>query len=221
MYLVAVSWHLLALLAAIFVAGVGTITCEQAGWRRGVYVLKPLTTGLILGLALLGGGDPAYRWLIGAGLVFSLAGDVFLMLPKDRFVAGLVSFLAAHLLYVAAFSRGGVGLTWTLALPYALYTAALLRVLLPRVGGALRVPVLVYALALAGMAWIAAERAAAGLPGGWMVAVGGVLFVVSDSALALNRFVRPFALAQPLVLSTYFAAQTLIALSAWLGGAPG
>lgn len=219
MYHVAINLHLLALLPAIFAAAVGTIACEQAGWRRGVYVLKPLTTGLILAVALLGGGDPAYRWLIAAGLVFSLAGDVFLMLQTDRFVAGLVSFLAAHLLYVAAFSVGGVGLTWTLALPYALYTAALLRVLLPRVG-ALRAPVLVYALALAGMAWIAAERAGAGVPGGWHVAIGGVLFVVSDSALALNRFVRPFALAQPLVLSTYFAAQTLIALSAWFGAPP-
>lgn len=49
--------------------------------------------------------------------------------------------------------------------------------------------------------------------GGALAAVGGVLFVASDSALALDRFRRPFRGAQPLVLATYWAAQTLIALS--------
>jgi uncharacterized membrane protein YhhN len=200
---------------AILLSAVGTIVCEEGGWRRGVYLFKPLTTALILALASMGGSDPAYRGLICAGLVFSLAGDVFLMLPADRFVAGLVSFLVAHLLYIAAFTVGGVGFTWAPALVYALYAAVLLRLLLPRVGS-LKVPVLVYALALMAMAWIAAERAAAGLPGGWLAAIGAALFVVSDSALAINRFVRPFRAAQPLVLSTYFAAQTLIAFSTHL-----
>ena len=216
--IVVIPSQLIVFGAAIFVSAVGTIVCEEGGWRRGVYLFKPLTTGLILALASMS-GEPAYRWLVCAGLVFSLAGDVFLMLPKDRFVAGLVSFLAAHLLYIAAFSLGGVTFTWTVALPYALYAAVLLRVLLPRVG-ALGVPVLVYALALTVMAWIAAERAAAGLPGGWLAAVGAALFVVSDSALAVNRFVRPFRGAQALVLSTYFLAQTLIALSVWFSFPP-
>ncbi len=197
---------------AILLSAMGTILCEEGGWRRGVYLFKPLTTALILAFALMGGSDPAYRALICAGLVFSLAGDVFLMLPKDRFVAGLVSFLVAHLLYIPAFARGGVGFTWAPAIAYALYAAVLLRILLPRVG-ALKIPVLVYALALMAMAWIAAEHAAAGLPGGWLAAIGAALFVVSDSALAINRFVHPFRAAQPLVLSTYFAAQTLIAYS--------
>jgi len=199
---------------AILLSAVGTIVCDERGWRRGVYLFKPLTTALILTFAITGDSAPAYRFLISLGLLFSLAGDVFLMLPKDRFVAGLVSFLAAHLLYVAAFRFGGVGFTWAPALLYALYAAALLHVLLPRVGR-LKVPVLVYALALTAMAWIAAERAIAGHPGGWLTAVGAALFVVSDSALAINRFVRPFRAAQPLVLSTYFAAQALIAFSSW------
>jgi uncharacterized membrane protein YhhN len=218
----------------IAISAVATIVCEERGWRRGVYVFKPLTTGLILALtmillaavllwtrrrreALVIACSLALLW---AGLVFSLFGDVFLMLPRDRFVPGLVSFLVAHLLYVAAFRQGGVGFRWMLALPYALYAAVLLRVLLPRVG-ALKIPVLVYALVLTAMAWIAAERAAAGLPGGSLAAIGAALFVVSDSALALNRFVRPFRGAQPLVLSTYYAAQTLIALSSWLAMRPG
>src|SRR5690606_41962032 len=81
-----------------------------------VYLFKPLTTVLILLLALLASPPvtPAYQWLIVLGLLFSLAGDVFLMLPRDRFVAGLVSFLIAHLFYIAAFAQQADG---TPALP--------------------------------------------------------------------------------------------------------
>src|SRR5512143_3607936 len=70
-----------------------------------IYLFKPLTTILILAIALLPGTfitDP-YARLIGLGLLFSLAGDIWLVLPADRFLYGLVSFLLAHLCYIAAF----------------------------------------------------------------------------------------------------------------------
>ncbi len=56
------------------------------------YIFKPLTTLLIIGLALLQDQEVSqtYRYLIVAGLVFSLTGDIFLELPTDRFIAGLV-----------------------------------------------------------------------------------------------------------------------------------
>ena len=71
-----------------------------------VYLFKPLTTSLVLLLALTAppGATTRYRRAIGAGLALSLVGDVLLMLPGDRFVAGLIAFLAAHLAYLAAFS---------------------------------------------------------------------------------------------------------------------
>ena len=153
--------------------------------------------------------------LVEVGLVFSLFGDVFLMLPKDRFVAGLVSFLVAHLLYIGAFTGLGAAMevTWWVLVPFLAYAAVLLRILLPYVPRALKTAVIVYAAALLVMAWQAAERGAAGVPGGALAAIGGVLFVISDSALALDRFRCPFPGAQPLILATYWAAQTLIALS--------
>jgi uncharacterized membrane protein YhhN len=216
--------HTLYLCIAIACSAVAAIAATGRGGRRGVYLFKPLATLLILALAWhLPGTLPVYRALVMAGLVFSLFGDVFLMLPRDRFVAGLVSFLIAHLLYVRAFmdganpgfdpAPGGFRFTWWALLPFAVYAAVLLRILLPHVPRALKVPVIVYAAALLAMAWQAAERGAAGLPGGALAAAGGVLFVASDSALALDRFRRRFPAAQPLVLGTYFLAQTLIALS--------
>jgi len=203
--------------AAIAVSAVLAIVASMRGWRSGVYVFKPLTTLLILGLVLTGPANvylhPSYKPLVAAGLAFSLAGDVLLMLPRDRFVAGLVAFLLAHLLYIRAFTLEGVTTTWWLALPLAAYGVVLLGILLPRVPSGLKAPVVVYALVLLAMAWTAAERDHAGMPGGAFALVGGVLFVASDSALAINRFVRQFRGADAVVLGTYYAAQTLIAFS--------
>jgi len=98
---------ILALTAVAAISAVVHIRAESRGPRWHVYLCKPLTTAAIIGCAWLA-PQPAtdgYRALVLAGLVFSLAGDVFLMLPRDLFRAGLASFLVAHLLYVAAFSR--------------------------------------------------------------------------------------------------------------------
>lgn len=48
---------------------------------------------------------------------------------------------------------------------------------------------------------------------GLLAAAGATLFMVSDAVLALNRFRTPFRLAQAAIMSTYVAAQLLIALS--------
>ncbi|HYJ80149.1 MAG TPA: lysoplasmalogenase [Longimicrobiaceae bacterium] len=202
------------LIAAIAACGAIAILAHERGWRTGVYVFKPLTTLLVIALAWRAGGHPAYSQLILAGLALSLVGDVFLMLPRDRFVAGLVSFLLAHLCYMAAFASASFRLDWWVALPLAVYSALLLRILLPHTGK-LKIPVVVYAAALAAMAWLAVERAVAGLPGAGFAAAGALLFVASDSALALDRFRGRFRHAQALVLATYFAAQTLIAISVY------
>jgi uncharacterized membrane protein YhhN len=208
----------LLLASALLVASTAALTIvgESTGRRRLVYVFKPLTTALIILLALaLTPTTPApYKQLILLGLLFSLAGDVFLMLPNDRFVPGLVSFLVAHLFYIAAFTRGeGVNVTWWALLVYLLYGGLMLAVLWPHLG-AMRVPVLAYMAVILVMGWQALERQLAlGTPAALLAAAGALLFVVSDSVLALDRFRGRFAAARLLVLSTYFAAQWLIAWS--------
>ncbi len=99
-------------------------------------------------------------------------------------------------------------------IPNAAYAAGLLAYLWPRLGR-LRGPVLVYGAVLALMAWRAYERwAALGTEPAELAALGAGLFVLSDSAPAVNRFRRPFHAAQAVVLSTYYAAQWFLALSA-------
>jgi uncharacterized membrane protein YhhN len=206
------------LIPLIFASAVLDIIADYRGRKRLVHIFKPLATSLILAAALLAPQpvSPVYQTLVVIGLAFSLLGDVFLLLPSNRFIAGLLSFLAAHLFYIAAFtSDGGWRITPWLLLPWLVYAAVFLRLLLPH-AGRFKAPIIVYGLVIAAMAWQALERwAQVQTAGAFLAFAGAALFVLSDSALAVNRFARPFRSAQAVVLSTYWAGQLLIALSVW------
>lgn len=212
----------LALAAAAAVVGVLAIRAhyleERQRWQ--VYAFKPLATLLILALALfLPPARPDYQWAIAAGLVLSTAGDVFLMLPRDRFVAGLASFLLAHLCYLRAFSIEvpfGAGLL--LWLPFFAAGGMVVALVWPGLKPALRGPVVVYVIVIAAMAGQATGRwYASGSAVALAAAVGAGLFVVSDAVLAIDRFRWPFRAARAVTLATYWAAQLLIAISVSAG----
>jgi uncharacterized membrane protein YhhN len=116
--------------------------------------------------------------------------------------------------YAAAFlSEGGSVVSYRLALPLVLYGGLMLWFLW-RGLGKLKVPVILYMLVLLLMAWMALSRyLITKQSGSILAAVGVILFVASDSILATDKFTRKFRLAQFLILTTYFAAQGLIALS--------
>ena len=208
--------------AALFsAAAVSALLAIAADWEErrhpAFYLLKPLTTALILGAALslapASGAD--YRQCVLIALALSLAGDICLMFEGDGwFAAGLGSFLLAHVGFIVAFLKG-VSLSWPPAwtlLPL-LYGLGLCAWLLPR-AGSLRIPVALYCLVLLGMTLAAALRlqTLGGRPAVLAVA-GALLFVVSDSALALRKFAGPYRGAQALILSTYWASIGLIAAS--------
>ena len=187
--------------------------CGHA-WRR-VYVFKPLTVALIIIIALQTrhANMPHYEQFIVAGLLFSLAGDVFLMLRRERFVAGLISFLFAHIFYIAAFTLDGVHLSGWAAAVFTVYGFRMLSLLWPRLGR-LKVPVVVYVAVILWMALQASSRwLAVGGRASAASCAGALLFVASDSALAWNRFIGEFRGAQVFIRGTYFVAQWLIALS--------
>lgn len=206
---------LVALTIMAAVSAALNIFAEYRGPRRNVYIFKPLTVSLIVAIALQS-GPSVYKYMIVAGLLFSLAGDIFLMLPSDRFISGLVSFLIAHLVYIAAFTIDGARPSLLTALPLLLYGGVMLRLLFPHLGK-MKAPVVIYMLVILLMVWQAMNRwintnATGSLP----AFAGACLFAASDSILALNRFRRTFNSAQFLILTTYFTAQWLIALSASL-----
>lgn len=205
-------WLIAAALCAL-----AAIACEEraAGRHAAFYVLKPLTTLLILGAAWTApGADPQYRLLIVAGLLLSTCGDAALTRSGNvAFLAGLGSFLLAHLLFVAAFALQGFNAPppW-IALPLVV-ALAFFAWLLPRTGP-LRVPVLVYGATIVAMCAMAAARHdARGDVSGLLAVIGALVFMASDSALAVRQFHGAYPRAQLLILSTYWVAVGLIAAS--------
>lgn len=177
------------------------------------YLLKPGTMLLIIALASVG-ATSGRDWVVVVGLLFSLVGDVFLMLPQDYFVPGLGSFLIAHVLYVGAFGAAGPPLSAGKAVLAAALAAIAFLVYLrlrpgvQRAGGSgLTTAVAVYVAVITLMVWRAFGT------GSLLVILGALLFYVSDALLAWNRFAFRFAWAEYGVMATYFAAQYLLALS--------
>jgi len=211
--------RVVSLTIGILVSSVLAIWCHglSPNHRWLVYLFKPLTTTLILVLALTARGPllSRYKLAIVIGLVFSLGGDVFLMLPGDLFLAGLSSFLIAHIAYVVAFTSDAR--LASRRLPFLIWMAigvANIMLLWPGIPAPLRIPVVLYTAIILTMAAQAASRALTlRVASARNAAIGAALFVISDTLIGLDRF-RPnldFSPAQ--VLGTYYAAQWLIALS--------
>jgi uncharacterized membrane protein YhhN len=101
---------------------------------------------------------------------------------------------------------------WSLVL--LLTSFGLMSQVLPRTG-TMRLPALIYALVISAMLWRAFEFwLNAGNDKSLFVFIGAMSFVISDAALAYNRFVKNYRMVHVVVLATYYAAQCLIALSA-------
>ena len=202
------------------------LRAEHRALRLQIYLLKPLTTACVLLIAVLAPAPvtSTYQAAVMAGLLCSLAGDVFLMLPRNYFIQGLVSFLAAHVCYIIAFvSLSGLPRSALAAVLLAGYGCYLLARLWRRLGK-YRGPVVIYTGVLLFMVAAAYQQLghAAGVRAGLALA-GAILFAASDSVLALDRFELGEKRRQLIVLATYFAAQWLIAASvsqAWAGEPP-
>jgi uncharacterized membrane protein YhhN len=204
---------------AVWVAAVVTAGLFAADWwavwhqRHDVERLaKPAAMVGLLSVALLAGAtdSTAGRWLVLA-LLLGLVGDVFLLEDtSNRFVGGLAAFLVGHLAYVASFltvglDRPALGWLGVLVLLVALVVG---RRILPGAvtdgGVGLGVAVGVY------MAVIGAMAVTGWATGRPLVGLGATLFVVSDTVLAMGRFVQPRRWTSVVVMVTYHLAQALI-----------
>ncbi|MEW6184799.1 MAG: lysoplasmalogenase [Thermodesulfobacteriota bacterium] len=181
-----------------------------------VYIFKPLTMVLIITLALTGMSRSRrlYGYTVLLGLLFSLAGDILLMLPSKLFLQGLISFLIAHIFYILAFSRGlRFRLKNSSWLPFLLFGFVVYGFMLPSLGE-MTLPVLAYMMIILVMGWRAYEQwSQRKSRGAWWAFIGAVLFIISDTALGINRFRLPFEGSTLAVLGTYFPAQWFIAMS--------
>jgi uncharacterized membrane protein YhhN len=163
-----------------------------------------IKAGSVAILARLASRRRAFGLALGLG--FSALGDALLEYSPGLFAAGLAAFLSAHITYTGIFVRSwqaariGIG-----AIALIAYSASLAAWLVPA-AGVLAIPVAIYVTAITAMA---ASAITARFPSPW-VATGALLFVLSDSVLAVNRFRMPVPFEAWIVWSTYYAAQLLI-----------
>jgi len=187
---------------------------EDLRWLTKSFI-APILIGYIAASATLI-KSALYKWVIGA-LVFSWIGDILLMLESKGsifFIFGLISFLIAHICYIDFFNvirlKRQIKTNWSIIGAVAIYYFTLIIFLFPHLG-ALKIPVIIYGIVISSMLAIALHLrtikfAAAGIS----IMLGAILFVASDTMLAINKFYAPFEYAGILILITYAFAQLMI-----------
>ncbi|MFK7800774.1 MAG: lysoplasmalogenase [Anaerolineae bacterium] len=167
---------------------------------------------LLLATAVFLGGTLSElpRWFLFTALLFSAAGDIFLAHDTDGetfFVLGLGSFLVSHIFYVLTFLQT--------AAFHPIAILPILIILILAVGlttqiwdklGSLKMPVLAYIL----VSGVMGVSAAVYDPLNWVLIAGAILFILSDSLIAVQKFWRPIPYRDFLVMSTYYLAQIMI-----------
>lgn len=207
----------LGMLEVLVVESGALATLGALGLMDGYLLFKPLAMAIAIVFVAARArstraGGRFDSLLIGA-LVFSLTGDVFLMLPGNYFVPGLAAFLVAHVFYIAVFRQGQ---SWFPNKRALLAVLAVGAVMYSIIWGGLKDPVLKGAVAayvgvISMMAAQAIGRATVLRDAAsTRVALGACVFMVSDSLIAINKFVTPVELSSLWILATYYAAQMLI-----------
>lgn len=202
-----------ALLIAAAALAVGDWFAVQFRLFRIEFVLKPAVLALLVAVAAINDLGTVKPWVI-AGLALGLLGDIGLMLSDGRadrpFIGGLLAFLLGHVAYIIAFTK--LGLRNIDLIAGGLVVAGVAGLALPAaLRGAARSAGHEFALVVAGYAGVLASMAVLGVGTGCIpIAVGAVLFLISDTLIARDRFVAHVPHGGLLIIVTYHAAQFLI-----------
>jgi len=199
------------------------IRAEMLKKRQQIYILKPISTLLVIAVASLSFLEPAqnrtYATIILMGLLLCFGGDMALMFQENRkaFIVGLVLFLLGHIAYTVAFALLGRSSAWDILSALVLLAMGIgfYNLLKPNLG-TMRIPVIAYLIVISVMVNRAVSTLASPLFGGGqaiMVVTGAVLFYISDVILAAARFWKPWKYHR-ISLAFYYSGQLLIALAA-------
>ncbi|OJU28535.1 MAG: hypothetical protein BGN92_06650 [Sphingobacteriales bacterium 41-5] len=184
-----------------------------------MFICKPLLVTSLLAyfISETNGAEPGLRILVVLALVFSIAGDTLLMFAnRDElfFLLGLSAFLLAYVFYIITFHKikvkENIEGRWPWAIVVAIYYFFIISILMPHLAE-MKIPVLVYGLVISFMLLVAMllydledNKTAR------YILTGAILFVVSDSVLAINKFYKPFETAGWITMITYISAQYLL-----------
>ena len=198
--------EILFLTLAVLISAIFAIAYKQKQNKRMYAIFKPLTTVLIIVIALIIHDKTAsiYSQLMIVALLFSLIGDVFL-LNKKYFLHGLLAFLIAHVCFTLAFTSP-FGFQWKgITLVPLVLIAGVYYNYLRKELKKYSIPVFVYMTVLVIMNWQAINLyISSGEIHFLALAIGSIVFSFSDSVLAFNKFKKPFKSAEILILSSYW-----------------
>lgn len=209
-----------AITILFFLNGILCIVLEEHGSFLPGFVSKALIIPLLILLfaVKLNPFRDRLHLIIIAGLLLSWAGDLTLEFSNNNgnmFIIGLVCFLLAHIMYLTVFiiSPGEnfifPGRSYLL-IPVVLYGFALVAVLYADLGQ-MRLPVIIYAAVILSMLSGAINRKEkVNLTSYYMVLAGAILFVISDSAIAVNKFSYHFSSSGIVIMAAYLTAQYFI-----------
>lgn len=201
------------LLLALGAAGANWLAVAHDN-KRVEYVSKPATILLLVGCALvLHPASEVQRGFFVAALLLSLFGDILLMLPRDRFLAGLGAFLLAHVAFSAGFiasdfsaARGALAMTF-LIIVGAVVMQRVIRGVRAQGKPGVAPAVLAYGVALSFMvAFAFASRQP-------LAVVPALLFYFSDGVISFRRFVAPRPWMPVAIIVTYQLAQVGLVLA--------
>jgi uncharacterized membrane protein YhhN len=212
-----------------FVVALTELYAELADHKQLKFVSKPLmmvTLALFYFFSTTGKRNTLHK-LVLASFFFSWVGDVALMFVYKNpsfFLLGLSGFLVTHILYTSAFYRvSGIDAPallpkrWWLLLPLVAYMVGLLSALIPAINNVpetkpVLFPVIAYSIAIAVMVIFSINRYKRVSDASFvMVFFGALMFMFSDSIIAVNRFIQPVPSAGIAIMATYLTAQYLIA----------
>ena len=202
---------------AVLIAGIGAIVASQQGNFSAYKILKPLTTVLIIIIALFSFNreNKIYNKYTIIALIFCLIGDIFL-LKSAYFLFGLVAFLMAHLFFTYAFSTiNGFSRNFKPLIVLSAICGAYFFYLKPGLGD-LTIPVAVYMAVIIIMTWQAISLYFQDQQKTYLlIACGAICFMLSDSLLAYHKFKAPLAWADVLILATYWLAVYTFAFTSY------
>lgn len=143
---------------------------------------------------------------------FSMLGDTFLMFRGEKyFMFGLASFLITHLFYIFVFSRNWLKRNFFARISLLLFSVIMLYIIQHNISNSLLIPIVIYMVTITIMGICASERNT-NIESYRLVLIGAILFIVSDSLIAIDKFVAPIPFQTFLIMGTYILAQYLISV---------
>lgn len=195
--------------------GAANVAAVHGHRKKAERLTKPFLMPLLLLFYLLSAPKPDV--FIFSALIFGFLGDVFLLGKSGLFTAGVLSFLLGHICYIFAFLKtvniGEISLPYSLpALPYLLFGVLFFRKLLPYLKKD-QVQAVLYLTCILGMSFAALLRISnVGGLSFLLPYVGSLLFILSDSVLAVEIYRGPVRHGEVLVMTTYLCAEAMIVI---------